>query len=99
MSVPSAVDRSPRPGTHPAPVRTGRRFAENRLESVELIRRAAVYVETAAVLDRRAGRCASPALAGVLRERAATHRRNAERVRADLASHGVTFSVGSRPWR
>jgi hypothetical protein len=76
--------------------RPGRRFAEDRLEILELLRRAAVYVETAALLDRRAGRCASPALAGVLRDRAATHRRNAERVRADLASHGVRL-VARRP--
>jgi hypothetical protein len=43
-----------------------------------------VYVETAAVLERRAG-SADPALAALLRERADVRRRTAERLRAALA--------------
>ncbi|MFW3172723.1 hypothetical protein [Geodermatophilus sp. CPCC 206100] len=86
------------PGARSAPpARSRRRFDDDRLEIVELLRRAAVYAETAAVLDRRAGRCTSPALAGVLRERAAAHRRRADGVRADLAAHGVTLTFRRPP--
>ncbi|MGY1704413.1 hypothetical protein ACI79C_07550 [Geodermatophilus sp. SYSU D00697] len=49
------------------------------------MRQAAVYVETAAVLERRAGRADDPALAALLRERADVRRRTAERLRAALA--------------
>jgi hypothetical protein len=42
-----------------------------------------VYVETAAVLERRAG-SADPALAALLRGRADARRRTAERLRAAL---------------
>jgi hypothetical protein len=88
---------SPRAGTAP-PVRPRRRFDDERVEIVELLRQAAVHAETAAVLDRRAGRCSSPALATVLRERATAHRRRAERVRADLAAHhGVTLAPRRAP--
>jgi hypothetical protein len=52
---------------------------------VEQLRQAAVYVETAAVLERRAGRSTDPALAALLRERAQVRRRTAERLRAALA--------------
>ncbi|MGY1636003.1 hypothetical protein ACI78V_05025 [Geodermatophilus sp. SYSU D00742] len=68
----------------------------SRQEIVELLRRLAVYVETAAVLDQRAARCTSPHLAAVLRQRAETRRRTAERVRADLAAQGVV-TVLRRP--
>ncbi|MGY1594188.1 hypothetical protein ACI789_15670 [Geodermatophilus sp. SYSU D00965] len=53
---------------------------------IEQLRQAAVYVETAAVLERRAGRSADPALAALLRERAEVRRRTAERLRAALAA-------------
>jgi hypothetical protein len=49
---------------------------------LDRLRHVASQLETAAVLDRRAGRSASPALAEVLREGAARRRRSAERVRA-----------------
>jgi hypothetical protein len=62
-----------------------------RVESVErqrallrLLRQAAVHLATAEVLERRADRSASPALAAVLRERAGERRRRAERLRAEL---------------
>jgi hypothetical protein len=55
-----------------------------RLEVVAELRRAALYAETAALLARRAERCASPALAAVLRDRAEARRRTAERLRAHL---------------
>ncbi|MGY1823493.1 hypothetical protein [Geodermatophilus sp. SYSU D00079] len=53
-------------------------------ERVEQLRRAAVYVETAAVLERRAGRAGDPALAALLRERAVVRRRMAHRLRSAL---------------
>ncbi|MBB3082253.1 hypothetical protein [Geodermatophilus sabuli] len=92
MTVRDAVPHSSPPaGTPPARVAAG-----SRREVVELLRRLAVYVETAAVLDERAGRCGSPHLAAVLRERAAARRRTAELVRADLAAQGVA-TVLRRP--
>lgn len=57
---------------------------ESRREMIDLLRRFAVYVETADMLDDRARRCASPHLAAVLRDRAEAHRRTAERVRTEL---------------
>ncbi|MGY1634903.1 hypothetical protein ACI784_24640 [Geodermatophilus sp. SYSU D01186] len=52
---------------------------------VEQLRQAAVYAEAAAVLERRAGRAANPALAALLRERAEARRRMGQRLRAALA--------------
>jgi hypothetical protein len=51
---------------------------------VEQLRQALVYVETAAVLERRACRADNPALAALLRERADVRRRMASRLRAAL---------------
>ncbi|WP_179719421.1 hypothetical protein [Petropleomorpha daqingensis] len=53
-----------------------------RRERLDRLRRAAAQVGTADVLERQAGQSRSTALAGLLRERAALHRRVAERVRA-----------------
>jgi hypothetical protein len=50
------------------------------------LRRLARYQRTTAVLERRADRSASAPLAAVLRERAATRRHLADRVRARLAA-------------
>jgi hypothetical protein len=61
----------------------------SRLELLGALRRIALNLETAEVLEVRAGRSASPALATVLRERAAQRRRTAGRLRADLAARGV----------
>ncbi len=55
-----------------------------RREVLDQLRRIAVHLETAAALDRRAGRSDNAALAEVLRERAAQRRRTAERLRAGL---------------
>jgi hypothetical protein len=67
------------------------RSPDGRRETLERLRVVAAQLETAAVLDRRASRSASPALAHLLRERAARRRRSAERVRAAaLAEEDVT---------
>ena len=68
----------------------------SRREILDLLRRFAVHLETARVLDERAGRCRSPHLAAILRERAGTHRRMAERVRAELIRQGA-LDVRPRP--
>ncbi|CCH87351.1 protein of unknown function [Modestobacter italicus] len=52
------------------------------------LRRVAVLMETAAVLDRRASRTANAAYAGVLRERATARRQTAELLRAGLLVPG-----------
>ena len=64
----------------------------SRRELLGALRRIALNLETADVLELRADRSASPALAGVLRERAARRRRTAGRVRADLAAQGVPLA-------
>ena len=70
----------------------------DRRELMGALRRIAVHLETAEVLERRADRSASPALATVLRERAAQRRRSAGRIRADLAAQGLlAYRPGSRP--
>jgi hypothetical protein len=61
----------------------------SRRELLGALRRIAVNLETAEVLELRADRSASPALATVLRERAAQPRRTAGRIRADLMARGV----------
>jgi hypothetical protein len=63
---------------------------------VEQLRQAAVYVETAAVLERRACRADNPALAALLRERAQVRRRTAERLRAALADQGASAPAPRR---
>jgi hypothetical protein len=68
-----------------------------RRELLGALRRIAVHLETAAVLDRRADGSASPTLAVVLRERAAQRRRTAGRIRADLAAQGVLAYPPRRP--
>ncbi|NEK60458.1 hypothetical protein GCU56_21605 [Geodermatophilus sabuli] len=74
--VPLVPARADRPaGVPPRPAGPG---------VIEQLRQAAVYVETAAVLERRAGRADNPALAALLRERADVRRRTAERLRATL---------------
>ena len=93
MSVRGPVDSTPSgvsgsPGGCSVPPRPP---FEDRRELLDLLRRFAVHVETANVLDDRAGRCTDPHLAAVLRERANAHRRIAERVRAELLRQGVTI--------
>ncbi len=63
---------------------------------LDLLRRFAIHVETANVLDDRAGRCPDPHVAAVLRERANARRRMAERVWAELVRQSVPV-VRRRP--
>ena len=90
-SSPSRLSRAPGGGSVPL-----RPSFECRRELLDLLRRYALYVETADVLDERAGRCRSPHLAAILRERAGSHRRMAERVRAELIRQGA-LDVRPRP--
>ena len=69
----------------------------SRRELLGMLRRIAVNLETAAVLELRADRSASPALAVVLRERAAQRRRTAGRLRAGL--EGAMAKTIGRPAR
>ena len=92
MTVRGAVGSSPSrlsgaPGGGSVPLRPS---FESRRELLDLLRRYALYVETADVLDERAGRCTSPHLAAVLRDRADARRRTAERVLAELLQQGAT---------
>ena len=66
-----------------------------------ILRLIAVNLETAEVLELRAERSASPALAVVLRERAAQRRRTAGRLRTGLAGAKVLAGhpVRARPGR
>jgi hypothetical protein len=59
--------------------REGRRLLEQR-------RLIALHMETAALLERRAGVSANPVLGALLGERAACHRQAAARVRGGLAA-------------
>jgi hypothetical protein len=60
------------------------------------MRRVARYLETAELLDLRADRSGSPALAAVLRERAAERRRVADRFRAELLDQRVAVDRSRR---
>ena len=90
-SNPSQVSGAPEGGSVPP-----RPPFESRREMLDLLRRFAVYVEIANVLDDRARRCSNPRLAAVLRKRANARRRTAERVRAELLRQDVTV-VPRRP--
>ena len=82
----------PHPAPAPALPLHGRR------ELLDVLRRMAVHLETAGALERRAARSANPTLVAVLRGRAAERRELAERLRADLAVHGVVpFRRRGRP--
>ncbi len=83
-SSPSRVPGAAGEGSAPS-----RSSFECRREMLDLLRRYALHVETANVLEDRAGRCTSPDLAGVLRERAGARRRMAEGVLAELLRQGV----------
>jgi hypothetical protein len=63
---------------------------------LDLLRRYALHVEIADVLEARAGRCASLHLAAVLRRRADARRRVAEGVLAELLRQGAPV-VPRRP--
>jgi hypothetical protein len=91
VTVRGAVDSSPSgdPGAAGVGSAPHRPSFTSRREILDLLRRFAVHLETAGVLDERAGRCRSPHLAAILRERAEAHRRMAERVRAELLRQGA----------
>jgi hypothetical protein len=59
------------------------------------LRRMALHLETAAVLDLKAGRSTDPAQTAVLRRRADQRRREAARIRAHLAARGVALSAAA----
>jgi len=69
----------------------------SRRELLETLRRIAVHLETASVLELRADRSASPTLAVVLRDRAVERRRTAERLHAALAAQGILRYRPRRP--
>ncbi len=56
---------------------------------LDQLRRLAVHLETAQILELRADRSPNPTLAAVLRERAGERREAAERLRVMLAVQGV----------
>jgi hypothetical protein len=62
---------------------------------LQQMRRVALYLETAELLDLRAGR-SNPALAALLRERAAERRRVADRFRAELVDQRVAVDRSRR---
>ena len=81
------------PGGSSAPSRPS---FECRREMLDLLRRYALCVETADLLDDRARRCTSPHLAALLRQRADACRWTAEQVLAELLQQGPTV-VPRRP--
>jgi hypothetical protein len=60
------------------------------------LRRMALHLETAAVLDLRAQRASDPAQVAVLRRRAEQRRREAARIRTHLAALGVALGPAVR---
>lgn len=61
------------------------------------LRRMAVHLETAAVLEGRARRATDPAQEAVLRRRAEQRRREAARIRARLVLRGGALGPSSPP--
>ena len=70
-----------------------------RLSVLGQLRRVAVHLETAAILESRADRSTNPALAALLRERALQRRGEADRIRTHLAQESRTLLQprGDRP--
>jgi hypothetical protein len=79
----------------PGPAPRGAVPADPRLATD--LRRMALHLETAAVLDLRAGRASDPVQAGVLRRRAAQRRAEAARIRARLSARGLALPAPSSP--
>jgi hypothetical protein len=63
---------------------------------LQQMRRVALYLETAELLDLRASRSANAGLAAVLRERAAERRRVADRFQAELLAQRVAVDRSRR---
>jgi hypothetical protein len=75
-----------------------RQTVQRRRDAMDALRRLAVQLDAASALERRAGETANPALASVLRERAAERRRIAEVVREHLADEQSSAApVGAAP--
>jgi hypothetical protein len=89
-----------RVGLRPGPAGRGpvgpRPVHRDRLRLLEELRLVALHVETAAVLERRAGLSGNRVLAAMLAERATRHRQAAARVRCGLGRAGGTVG-GARP--
>ena len=78
--------RPGRAGAEGLPNALRRQRVQRRREAMDNLRRLAVQLDAASALERRAGETANPALASVLRERAAERRRIAEVVREHLTT-------------
>ena len=98
MTVRGAVGSSPSwlPGAPDGGSVPPRPSFESRRELLDLLRRYALCVETADLLDDRARRCTSSHLAALLRQRADARRWTAEQVLAELLRQGPTV-VPRRP--
>jgi hypothetical protein len=86
---------SPRPG-RPRAVAPEQRGVG--AELLQQLRRMALFLETAEVLDLRASRSGNATFAGLLRERAAERRRVGERFRAELVREGVVVGRRGDRW-
>ena len=69
------------------PISLRRQTVQRRRAAMDNLRRLAVQLEAASALERRAGETSNPALAAVLRDRAAERRRMAELVREHLSDN------------
>jgi hypothetical protein len=84
--VVDVTDIRPVRGTESLPTALRRQRIQRRREAMDNLRRLAVQLDAASTLERRAGETENPALAAVLRERAAERRRVAETVREHLTA-------------
>jgi hypothetical protein len=80
-------------GRRPIPGLRGAAPADPQLAAE--LRRMALHLETAAVLELRAHRCTDPTQVAVLRRRADQRRRVAARLRSHLAARGVALSAAA----
>jgi hypothetical protein len=81
------------PGTRPIPGPRASAPADPQLAAE--LRRMALHLETATVLEFKARRSTDPAQIAVLRRRADQRRREAARIRAHLAARGVALSASA----
>jgi hypothetical protein len=83
------------PAQRPVPGLRAAASADPRLAAE--LRRMALHLETASVLDLRAQRATDPAQVAVLRRRAEQRRGEAARIRAALAASGVALGAPAGP--
>jgi hypothetical protein len=83
--VVAVTDIRPARSSEGLPTALRRQRVQRRREAMDNLRRLAVQLDAASALERRAGETDNPALASVLRERAAERRRIAEVVREHLS--------------